>query len=111
MTDEKQQPFDKPLNEWIEEDVDVKVMSPIYNPQTKRVEIKEDVKRVKQKTFYSDSPASRVVCNNHFYLPFDMGKYMFKCRKCDWHRIAPPVTFQYLPDTGELIRRSSGERV
>lgn len=110
MTDQ-QKPFDKPTNEWIEEDIDLQVMSPVFNPETKRVELKEETKRVKQRTYYSDNPASRVVCNSHHYLPFDMGKYMFKCSKCDWHRIAPPVTFQYLPDTGELVRRKSGQRV
>lgn len=110
MTDE-QKPFDKPLNEWIEEDVDVKVMSPTYNPQTKRVELKEDIKRVKQKTYYSDSPASRVVCNNHHYQMINPGKYMFKCTNCDWHRIAPPVTFRFIPETGELLRRKTGQRV
>lgn len=111
MTDEQQKPFDKPTNEWIEEEVDLNVMSPIYNPETKRVELKEEKKKVKQRTYYSDSPASRVVCNSHHYQMLDPGKYMFKCTKCDWHRIAPPVTFQFIPETGELLRRKTGQRV
>lgn len=108
MTDK---PFDKPTNQWIEEEINLPVMTPVFNPTTKRVEVQEDSIKVKQKTFYSDSPASRVVCNNHHYDMIDPGKYMFKCRKCDWHRIAPPVTFRYNSETGELLRRKTGQRV
>lgn len=103
--------FDKPTNTWLEEDVDVSIMTPVFDPETHKVEVTETVKRVKQRTFYSDSPATKVVCNHHHYQMINPGRYMFKCIHCDWHRIAPPVTFRFLPETGELVRRDTGQRV
>lgn len=103
--------FDKPLNEWIEEDVDVKVMTPTFDPETKKVELKQEIKRVKQKTYYSDSAPTRLVCTDHVYRCIDKGKYKFKCVKCDWHRIALPVSFKFDEATGILTRRDTGVRV
>lgn len=103
--------FDKPTNQWIEEDVDVKVMTPVFNEKTKVVELKEEVKTFKQKTFYADSPQTKIVCNDHRYVCLDKGKYLFKCKKCTWNRIAPPVSFKFDQETGILTRRRTGEQV
>jgi hypothetical protein len=103
--------FNKPTNEWIEEDVEVKVMTPVFDEKTKNMTLKEETKIVKQKTYYADSVPSTVVCNEHVYLCLDKGKYHFKCRKCAWNRIAPPVTFRFDEGTGILTRRSDGSRV
>jgi hypothetical protein len=103
--------FDKPVNTWIEEEVDVKVISPSFDHKTKQVTLNEEVKKAKQRTYYSDSPANVVVCSHHKYKMIDRGKYLFKCINCSWHRIAPPVTYKYNPETMELRRRDTNERV
>ena len=103
--------FNKPTNEWIEEDVEIKVVSPVFDPETKRVELKQESKMVKQKTFYSNSTPSRVVCKEHIYVCLDKGKYHFKCTKCDWNRILFPVTYRFDEKTGIATNRITGVRV
>lgn len=107
MTDK----FDKPLEKWIEEDVTVPVMTPKFNPNKGRVEFKQEDKTFKQKTFYSNQTPRNVVCREHVYKCLDRGKYLFKCTKCDWHRIAPPITFKFDPKTGILEYRDGRGRV
>lgn len=102
--------FDKPVNQWIEEDVEVKVMTPVFDPKTKNVTIKEEVKTAKQKTYYAQSKPSTIVCSEHIYRCKDKGKYLFKCTKCSWHKIAYPVSYRFDPETGILTNRVSGIR-
>ena len=108
---DKQPEFDKPTNEWIDEDIEVKVVSPVFNEKTHTVTLKEETKTVKQKTYYADSTPAMIVCKEHVYLCVNKGKYHFKCTKCDWNRIAPPVSFKFDESTGILTRRASGVRV
>lgn len=103
--------FDKPLDTWIEEDVDVHTFEPEVDEDNNRVKFKSVTKKIKQRTFYSEGSTSTVVCTDHRYFPLDKGKYLFKCRHCSWRRIAPPVSFKYDPETGILTRRHTGERV
>ncbi len=103
--------FDKPLNTWIEEEVDMPVFTPKVNEAAGRVEFTQETKRVKQRTIYSDSKPTRVVCGAHEYACLDKGKYLFKCKKCDWHKFAYPVTYKFDPTTGIITYRSSGIRV
>lgn len=103
--------FDKPLNTWIEEDVEIKVMTPQFDIKTGSTKLKEETKKVKQKTFYSNNPTNLVICNKHHYVLQDKKKYIFKCTKCGWHKVAYPVTYNYNPETGELIHRETGQIV
>lgn len=105
-----QDKFNKPLNQWIEEEVEMPVFTPEVNEDEGRVEFTQTTKKVKQKTFYSDSPPRRVVCANHEYICLSKPKSLFKCTKCDWNRIALPVTYRYNPETKELIHRETGEK-
>jgi hypothetical protein len=99
------------LNEFIEEDVQMPVMTPVVDEKNGRIEFKQEMKTVKQKTMYVDSKATKVICNAHVYVCVNKGKYHFKCTKCDWNRIAPPVTFKFNPETGILSYRENGIRV
>jgi len=109
MTDK----FDKPTNEWIEEDVEIPMMTPKVNPEKGRVEFTQSNKKAKRRTFYSDSPNKKMVCpeGSHVFYCIDKGKYIFKCKNCDWHKIAFPVTYKFNKETGELIHRVTNKRV
>ena len=111
MKDEKT--FDKPLNSWVEEEVEMPVFTPVVNEEENRVEFKQEMKKVRQRTFYSNAKPTRLMCADHVYACINKGKYLFKCqtRGCGWHRIAPPVTFKFDPATGFLTYRESGIRV
>jgi len=102
--------FDKPVNQWIEEDINVDVMTPVVDEKGK-IKIEKQTQTFKQKTFYAQSTPNRVVCNEHIYFCQDKGKYLFRCTKCDWNRVAPPITFKFDESTGILTRRLSGVRV
>lgn len=104
-------PFDKPTNTWIEEEIEMPVMVPHVNEKEKRVEIVQEMKKVKQRTFYADSPQKRVVCNNHHYLCINPGRYVYKCSRCDWHRIAFPISYKFDPTAGTLTHRKTGQVV
>ena len=103
--------FDKPLNVWTEEEVEVPTFKPEYNEKEKRLEVKQSTTKIKQRTMYVDSRPSTVVCSQHIYFPKDKGKSLFKCKNCAWHRIALPISFKFDPETGILTRRKTGERV
>lgn len=106
------QPFDKPLNQWIEDEVDVPTFEPQVNEAEGRVEFTQTTKKVKRRTMYSDAKPTRIVCSKHEYYCADKGKYLFKCRNagCQWHRIAPPISFKFDPETGILTHRHTGVR-
>lgn len=99
------------LNEWSEETVEIPVMTPQVNEESGRVEFKKENQKIKQKTMYVDTPAKMIVCGkDHVYDCLDRGKYIFKCRNCDWHKIALPITFRFDPETGILTYRENGVR-
>ena len=94
--------FDKPLNKWIEEEVEVDTIKPVVNEAKNRIELKRVKQKATQRTLYSNKPTRRVVCTKHVYACVNKGKYIFKCKKCDWYRIAPPITFKFDQNTGIL---------
>jgi len=102
--------FPHPLNTWIDEEVEVPVMTPKVNEKESRVEFTQEMKKVAQKTMYVDSKQTRIVCGSHTYACIDKGSYLFKCKKCDWHKIAFPVTFKFDQETGILTYRHTGIR-
>jgi len=103
--------FPKKTNEWIEEEIDIPVMKPVVNEKKKRVEFVRGTEKATQKTFYADSPLKKIICKKHVYKCLDEGKYIFKCKNCDWNRIAYPVAHKFDPKTGILTNRKTGERV
>lgn len=95
-------------NEFIEEEVDVPSFEPVVNEKKKRVEFRRTTVKATRKTMFVDSKPRRVICKDHKYFPIDKGKYTFKCMNCDWHRIAPPITFKFDQKTGKLTYRETG---
>ena len=98
------------LNEVVEEEVEVPVVTPIIDEKNKRVSFETKTQKVKQKTFYSQSTPRRVICSKHHFVPENLKKYLFKCDNdgCDYHFQARIPTHKYNPDKGELIVRMTG---
>lgn len=105
--------FPHKTNQWIEEEVEIPTMTPVINEGMKRVEFKQTTQKATRKTFYSDSPTKKVVCagGEHKFRCVDKGKYIFKCRHCDFHKVAFPVTYRYNQQTGKLTHRITENQV
>lgn len=95
----------KKLNEFVEEEIEVSVLKPVIDEKTKRIKIEQTAEKLKQKVYYSHSPQRMVICGNHFFEPLDPKKYIFKCKKCDYHYKASTLTRKYNPSTGKLDLR------
>lgn len=103
----------KKLNEWTEEEVDVTVIRPEIDEKNKRVSFKTMVEKATQKVFYSHSTPRKVICamSEHFFLPLDPHKYVFKCKKCDYHYKGNTLTHKYDPKTGKILFRKTGQPI
>jgi hypothetical protein len=97
------------LNEWAEEEIDIPVINPVVDEKNKRVSFETATQKVKQKVYYSHSTPRMVICSSHFFLPLDPKKYIFKCRKCDYHFKANTLTHKYVPETGKIVFRLNGQ--
>ena len=99
--------FDKPLNEFIEEEIEIPAFEPVVNEKMKRVEFRQTTKKATRKTFYAKSTPRKLMCapGEHFFYPKDKKKSLFACNKCGFHKIAYPVTYKYYPETGQLVHK------
>ena len=81
--------FPKPLNTFIEEEIEIPSFEPRVNEKEKRVEFIQTIKKATRKTYYSNSPSKKMICagGTHVFRCLDKGKYIFKCRNCDFHKI------------------------
>lgn len=103
--------FDKPTNQWIEEEVEVPAFEPVVNQKMKRVEFRQTMRKATQKTFYAESKPRQLICNDHFFYPENKKKALFACNRCSYKKIAYPVTYRYNPETGKLIHRVTNKTV
>ena len=105
--------FDKPLDTFIEEDIEIPSFEPVVNEKEKRVEFKQTTRKATRKTYYAHSKPQRVVCagGTHKFRCIDKGKYVFKCINCDWHRILYPVTYKFDEKTGIATHRITRARI
>lgn len=105
--------FDKPVNEWIEEEVDVPVFKPRVNEKLKRVEFVQGTEKATKRTYYAKSDPRKVVCapGQHFFYPENRKKSIFACNRCNYHKIAYPVTYKYNSETGQLIHKITQKEV
>lgn len=99
--------FDKPIGEWIEEEIQIPVMTPVVNEKKGRVEFKQRMTTAITRTMYSDNKPRVVICKNHFFLSFDKKKCIFRCRRCNYHKIAYPVTYRFNQQTGKLTHKET----
>lgn len=110
--DTERQDFEKSgkkLNEWTTEEVEIPVFKPEVDEENKRVTITATREKVTQKVYYANSTPRRVICSDHFYLPLNPKKYIFKCRKCDYHFKGNTLTHKYNSETGKICFRATGQ--
>ena len=99
--------FNKPLNKWVEEEVEVPSFEPVVNEKMKRVEFKQTTRKATRKTMYAHSEPRKLMCSQgkHFFYPKDKKKSLFACNSCGLHKVAYPVTYRYNAETGKLIHK------
>jgi hypothetical protein len=98
----------KKLNTETLEEIDVTVIKPEFDG--KKVTFKTAVEKQTQKVTYVQSTPRLVICQNHFFMPSDPKKYIFKCKNCDYNYKAQIITHKYNPQTGEILFRETGLR-
>lgn len=97
--------FPKPTGEWLEEEVELEVNAPNFDRKTGKVHgVKKKKIKAKEKVYYADAPAKQTICGNHEYECIDRHKYIFKCKHCNYQRIAFPCTYDLV--NGKLVKRS-----
>jgi hypothetical protein len=101
------QKFDKPLNEWTEEQVPVRKVK--YNPDTKQIITTTELETVK--TMYIDAPLEKHRCKDgeHVFKCVDNGRYIFSCLNCPYSRKVYPITYSFID--GKLISKITGKAV
>jgi hypothetical protein len=102
MPKDKEDKFDKPLDTWISEKVDVTVTKPVIDENNK-VSFQEFTEQLTQKTMYSRGIKKKLSCKeeDHYWELDNPNTYDFKCRYCMKHKFAYPVTYRY--EKGKLI--------
>lgn len=77
--------FPKPLNEWVEEPVEIATIDPVLNNKGEVVGLKHGKRITTQKTMYSRlSDARRITCNDlehDWYIP-DKHSHVAHCKGC-----------------------------
>lgn len=99
----KPKDFPHPLNEWIEEDVDVTVNEPVF--EGGKVTIKQRIEKQSQKTIYINAPKKKLSCKDadHYFDIVDVHTYEARCRYCMNHKFLIPA-FHDLVD-GKIVSR------
>lgn len=101
----------KKLNEWTTEEGEITVIAPEIDEKNKRISFKATKEKVTEKVYYSNSTPRMVICKDHFMLPKEPHKYIFKCKRCDFHFHANTLTHKYNPENGKICLRSNGQVV
>lgn len=101
----------KKLNEWTTEEVDVTTISPEVDEKNNRISFRTKVEKASQKVFYSNSIPRMIICGNHFFEPLDPHRYIFKCKRCDYHYKANTLTHKYDPTSGKIVYRATGKSI
>src|SRR5690606_26738306 len=101
------QEFPKPLNQFIEEEVEVDVVRPMLdeaNPEKKTFVRRRE--KFTQKTMYIDAPKKKITCpdKDHLFEPTSTPNH-FACTKCNFTAIAHPHKAKYNPSTKKLEPR------
>lgn len=101
--------FDKPLNEWVEEEVMVREVVPEVDEKNNKVHLTYKDVPHQQKTMYVQPKTSIAKCEDgqHNWLCIDRHKYLFSCTKCPYRYKAFPITFDF--KDGHLIHRVTGQ--
>lgn len=101
--------FDKPLGEWIEEEVEMSSYAPILNRKQEVVGLKQVKKKVPLKTMYTQmSDAQKIDCgkgNHQWFIP-DRNVHIAHCPNCKKKRMIRAV-YDRIED-GKIYNQDSG---
>lgn len=100
--------FDKPLDKWIDETVNVRTLVPVMDEKNKRVKLEYQDVPTKQRTMYVNPPSRKVMCaaGEHEFYCADKHKYIFACNRCSFKRQVFPTTYEF--KDGNLIHKITG---
>lgn len=107
----KKNDYPFPVNEWTEKEIEVPALKGEFDDSGNFKGIKRGTKKAKQRTYYAQTTPRRVVCSQHEYFVLDRGKYILKCKHCDWHMQTYPPTHKFDEATGILTYRKTGQRL
>ena len=105
MNDQKK--FNKPLDQWVEENKEIEATVPTLT-KGKVEYVKKKIKATErvmytEPSIYSDFCAKK----DHYWEVEDKHNYIFRCKKCRMKRRVYPLTYDF--KDGKLIHRKSGE--
>lgn len=100
--------FDKPLDEWIEEDIMVRELVPELDEKTSRIKMNYKDVPYKQKTMYVNPKSQTAKCEDgqHAWICIDKHSYLFTCTKCPYKMQVYPTTYDF--SGGHLIHKATG---
>lgn len=96
--------FDKPLNQWIEEEVPVRKNK--IDPETGVVTSTIQLEKVRTKYIQAIPRKHRCKDGEHIFKCIDNNRYIFSCTKCPYSRQVYPTTYKF--ENGKLIHRTTG---
>lgn len=103
--------FDKPLGQWIEEDVKVNAIRPVIteNGEDVKVEYKTVETTQTQKSIYVESKERRIGCpkGRHNCYMEDKHKYIVGCNLCELHWKISPLHHDI--KNGQIVFRDTGK--
>lgn len=103
--------FDKPLGEWIEEEHEVPIMEGKFE-NGKLVGVQQGTTTRKVKTMYSKVTPQKFSCKDgtHLWRMLDKGRGVAKCQNCTKHRFLR-APFDFIDKEGALRNRDTGELI
>lgn len=103
--------FDKPLNEWVQEEIEIATIEPVLNEKHEVVGLKHGKRKAYEKTMYVNAPETSVDCGkgSHMWHIPDKHKHVAFCKKCPKRRLIRAVYERVIE--GKIVDRDSGELI
>lgn len=101
--------FDKPVGEWIEEEIEVPTFEAEVDNKGKVVGLKKTVKKMVEKTRYDEVPFKKFSCasGDHYWTMRDKRKHVAGCTKCTKNLFVQPIKHKI--KDGKILDRDTGQ--
>jgi hypothetical protein len=97
------------LDKWEMEESEIDVNVPDIDVKTgKVVGFKKESMPIIERVYRSEAKSQQLVCGDHNYECVDKHKYIFKCTRCSYSRIAYPCSYDLLE--GKLVPRETRQK-
>jgi hypothetical protein len=103
--------FDKPLDEWVEEEIEIPVIEPVLNKKMEVVGLKHSKRKASQRTIYTQSKEERISCSkgqHNWHIP-DKHDHVAHCYNCTKKRMIRAVYERVTG--GKILDRSTGDLI